>query len=242
MTDMIWRSDMTVELIDSMGNDRSVVRAARVSTGKDWTAGSVDDPHINHADHAGLIKFLMVNRHGTPFEHNSMTFRIEAPIFVWREFMRHRIGFSYNEQSGRYMEMIPSFYAPAPDRNLVQIGKPGAYDFVPGESAMIYMVAEQIGVANTASWNAYQNMLAAGIAKEVARLPLPLNIYSSAYVTCNARSLMSFLSLRTKCSNAKFPSFPQREIEMVAEQMEQLWGDLMPITWNAFEAAGRVAP
>lgn len=241
-TEISWRSDMTVELIDSMGNDRSVVRAARVSTGKDWTAGSVDDPYINHAEHAGLIKFLMVNRHGTPFEHGSFTFRIEAPIFVWREFMRHRIGFSYNEQSGRYMEMIPSFYIPAADRNLVQIGKAGKYDFVPGDEDQYLLVIDQIEHSNKVAWDCYQRMLRHNVAKEVARLPLPVNIYSSAYVTCNARSLMSFLSLRTKSDLAKFPSFPQREIEMVAEEMENMWSNHMPITWQAFNDAGRVAP
>lgn len=232
-SEIAWRSDMTVELIDWMGSDASVAFAARVSTGRD---------DIQGGDIAPLIGFLMKNRHGTPFEHNSMTFRIEAPIFVWREFMRHRIGFSYNEQSGRYMEMISSFYSPAIDRNLVQIGKPGAYEFVPGESDMVHLVADSIASANIAAWDAYQVMLRAGIAKEVARLPLPVNIYSSAYVTCNARSLMSFLSLRTKSELAKFPSFPQREIEMVAEEMENMWSNHMPITWRAFNDAGRVAP
>ena len=85
-------------------------------------------------------------------------------------------------------------------------------------------------------------MLAAGVAREVARSVLPVNIYSSMYVTMNARSLMNFLSLRTKREDSAFPSFPQREIEMVAEKMEAFWRELMPATAAAFDKNGRVAP
>jgi len=85
-------------------------------------------------------------------------------------------------------------------------------------------------------------MLAAGIAREVARIVLPVTIYSSMYVTLNARSLMNFLSLRTKHDDATFPSFPQREIEMCAELMEAEWARLMPLTHAAFQGNGRVAP
>jgi thymidylate synthase (FAD) len=85
-------------------------------------------------------------------------------------------------------------------------------------------------------------MLAAGIAREVARIVLPLSIYSSMYVTMNARSLMNFLSLRTKREGSHFPSFPQREIELAAEQMEAVFAELMPLTFAAFNENGRVAP
>ena len=94
----------------------------------------------------------------------------------------------------------------------------------------------------TAAFEAYQRMLDAGVAREVARIVLPLNIYSSMYVTLNARSLMNFLSLRTKREGTQFPSFPQREIEMCAEQMEDIFAELMPLTYAAFNANGRVAP
>jgi thymidylate synthase (FAD) len=85
-------------------------------------------------------------------------------------------------------------------------------------------------------------MLAAGVAREVARTVLPVGTYSSMYVTMNARSLMNFLSLRTKREDSRFPSFPQREIEMCAEKIEAHWSTLMPMTHAAFEANGRVAP
>jgi thymidylate synthase (FAD) len=85
-------------------------------------------------------------------------------------------------------------------------------------------------------------MLEAGVAREVARVVLPVTIYSSMYVTMNARALMNFLSLRTMREGTHFPSFPQREIEMVAEKMEKFWEDLMPMTAETFNANGRVAP
>ena len=191
---------------------------------------------------------LYVRRNGvpawcgnSPFEHNSLTFFVNAPIFVWREHMRHRIA-SYNEESGRYRELRPVFYVPGPERKLVQEGKPGAYDFVDGTPEQHAVVDAEVRRSCTQSYEAYQRMLAAGVAREVARVVLPVSIYSSAYVTMNARSLMNFLSLRTKRPDSHFPSFPQREIEMVAERYEEEWQRLMPLTHAAFEQNGRVAP
>lgn len=226
-------SDMTVTLIDSCATDNAVARAARVSTGS-----SPKEPQ----DDAKLIDWLMRSRHGSPFEHTMMTFLVHAPIFVWREHMRHRAGMSYNEQSGRYMELEPVFYRPATDRHLVQVGKPGAYEFQRGTLAQSDEARHcMLDACDTAAFD-YQRMLDAGIAREVARMVLPVNTYSSTYVTMNARSLMHFLSLRTKDTTSMFPSYPQREIEMVAEKYEEHFADLMPATHAAFKAHGRVAP
>lgn len=156
--------------------------------------------------------------------------------------MRHRIGFSYNEQSGRYMEMLPVFYIPAEDRNLVQIGKAGKYEFVPGDEHQFSLMQKSMQYANQVAWDEYQYMLDNGIAKEVARMCLPVNTYSAAYVSCNARSMMHFLSLRTKHEGSLFPSFPMKEINMVADQMEYIFSNLFPLTHDAFAAARRVAP
>jgi thymidylate synthase (FAD) len=183
----------------------------------------------------------MRDRHGTPFEHTSLTYFVSAPIFVFREFMRHRIA-SYNEESGRYRELRPVFYIPGPDRRLVQQGKPGAYEFVEGTPEQHAVAVEQTQAACRAAYAAYQEMLAAGVAREVARIVLPVGTYSSMYVTMNARALMNFLSLRTKHPESHFPSFPQREIEMVADLMEAEWAALMPLTHEAFVANGRVTP
>ena len=239
MRDVQFRSDVTVELVRSTANDRDVLFAARVSTqGEQSLEGNEADATDRDK---GLINYLMRDRHGSPFEHNSMTFYVQAPIFVFREFMRHRIA-SYNEESGRYRELRPVFYVPGADRNLVQVGKTGSYEFTPGTPEQTQLVDTEVRAVCTEAYASYQRMLEAGVAREVARMVLPVTIYSSMYVTMNARSLMNFLSLRTMREGTHFPSFPQREIEMVAEKMEQFWVDLMPMTSASFNANGRVAP
>ena len=234
-----FRSDVDVKLVRAAAQDSDVVWAARVSTAGEE---SIDAVGSDASDSAFLIKYLARERHGSPFEHNSMTFMVTAPIFVFREFMRHRVGFSYNEESGRYRELKSVFYVPGPERRLVQEGRPGRYNFVEGTQEQYEIVVKQTRHAAEVAYGAYQEMLEAGVAREVARGVLPVGIYSTMYVTCNARSLMSFLSLRTKNENSKFPSYPQREIEMVAEQMEEHFAKLMPITYEAFQASGRVSP
>ena len=236
-----FRSDVAVELVRSSAHDSDVLFAARVSTQGEKTLESAQDADLDASRSKGLINYLMRDRHGSPFEHNSMTFYVQAPIFVFREFMRHRIA-SYNEESGRYRELRPVFYVPGPERKLVQQGKPGAYDFVDGTPEQTELAVSEGKRIATEAYASYQRQLDAGIAREVARTVLPLSIYSSMYVTMNARSLMNFLSLRTKRPDSHFPSFPQREIELVAEQMEDAWAALMPLTHAAFEANGRVAP
>lgn len=233
-----FRSDVTVELVKSAAVDSDVIWAARVSTKGE---ASLDDVDSDAERAIGLINYLMRDRHGTPFEHTSMTFFVSAPIFVFREFMRHRIA-SYNEESGRYRELRPVFYVPGPDRNLVQQGKPGAYDFVAGTREQYDITVAETKESCERAYVAYQRMLAVGVAREVARGVLPVATYSSMYVTMNSRALMNFLSLRTKRLDSHFPSYPQREIEMVADLMEEQWATLMPLTHRAFEAHGRVAP
>jgi thymidylate synthase (FAD) len=233
-----FRSDVGVELVRASASDADVLFAARVSTQGEQSLEQLDtDP----ARSKGLINYLMRSRHGSPFEHNSMTFYVQAPIFVFREFMRHRIA-SYNEESGRYRELDPVFYVPGADRKLAQTGKPGHYVFVAGTAEQHEIVAAETRRVCTEAYLGYRRMLEAGVAREVARIVLPLTIYSSMYVTLNARSLMNFLSLRTANEEARFPSSPQREIEMCAERMERAWAELMPLTHAAFEAHGRVAP
>lgn len=236
--ELIFRSDMSVELIKASASDADVIWAARVSTAGE---NSLDDIGADPERSKGLINYLARERHGSPFEHTSMTFFISAPILVFREFMRHRIA-SYNEESGRYRELRPVFYIPSPERKLVQVGKTGAYEFVDGTKEQYETMVAAMKRSYAESYRAYQEMLEAGIAREVARATLPVGLYSSMYVTMNARALMNFLSLRTKRDGSHFPSYPQREIEMVAEQMEKYWADLMPLTYAAFNSGGRVAP
>lgn len=232
---MEFSSSIDVQLVKATAQDRDVALAARVSTIGDGSLEEMERPSD------GLIRYLMRDRHGSPFEHNSMTFFIQAPIFVFREVMRHRMA-SYNEESARYRELRPRFYVPDQDRELVQVGKPGRYEFVAGDAAQFALVQDEYRRACTVAFGCYRSMLDAGIAREVARGVLPVTIYSSAYMTLNARSLMNFLSLRRHSQGSTFPSFPQREIEILAEQLEAIWAVLMPQTHEAFNANGRVAP
>jgi len=233
-----FRDDVSVELVKSSASDADVIWAARVSTAGDK---SLEDVGADASKSEGLINYLARERHGSPFEHTSMTFFISAPIFVFREFMRHRIA-SYNEESGRYRELRPVFYVPSKDRKLVQIGKPGAYSFIEGTPEQHKLTVDAIKQTCTLAYENYQKLLTAGVAREVARAVLPVTLYSSMYVTMNARALMNFLSLRTAREGSHFPSYPQREIEMVAEKMEVEFAKLMPITYGAFEKSGRIAP
>ena len=210
MSEAIFRSDMSVDLVKHSASDADVIWAARVSTAGEQSLDEIDkDPSRS----AGLINYLARERHGSPFEHTSMTFFISAPIFVFREFMRHRIA-SYNEESGRYRELQPVFYVPAPERKLIQIGKTGAYEFIDGTQEQYKITVAAMKESYVFAYEKYKVMLEAGVAREVARAVLPVGLYSSMYVTMNARALMNFLSLRTSREGSHFPSYPQREIEM----------------------------
>lgn len=237
MDDLVFRSDVDVELVEVSASDLRVAKAAWVSTKGQRAEDENDEARI-----AGLIDYLVRDRHGSPFEHTSYTFAIRCPIFVVREFHRHRAGWSYNEESGRYTELKPEFYIPTRDRNLTQTGKPGHYQFHPGSD---YQYNEMMwghrNVAHAAYVN-YQELLEIGVAKEVARMTLPLNIYTSFYATCNSRSLMHFLSLRTENAGASYPSHPQKEIQMVADKMEALFAQHQPLTYESWNKNGRVAP
>lgn len=214
-----------VRLDDSMADDLSVVNSARVSLHKHHEVFEVDIDD-------NLIRFLMRERHGTPFEHNSFRFHIKVPIFVVREWQRHRIA-SYNEWSGRYAVLEPDFYIP--DYIRTQVGKPGAYHFEAVSRFKRWWFRRQIEKASIKSYKKYQRALKKGIAKEQARLHLTPNVYTEMYWTINARSLMNFLSLR----NADQAMF---EIKQYAEAVEQIFAEKMPITHQAFLDNGRIAP
>lgn len=241
-------TEPTVELLSAMGNDLAICEAAWVSTNADRYANSQTKPTIEKQ--TGLINYLMEHRHGTPFEHAAMRFYVSAPIFVFREFHRHRIGFSYNEMSGRYTELPPEFYIPGEKRQLINYGSSARPNYRDPETqeeiaiahALHADVNETVFKSYLFAWNAYKKMLDMGIAKEVARIVLPVGIFSRMHVTCNPRSLMAFLSLRVHDQEAKFVSHPQYEIEQVALQLENYFAKLFPITYAAFIKNGRVGP
>ncbi len=230
----------SVELVERNASDFRVIQAMLVSTrgGEELTEEDRRDSSIE-----GRINFLMQNRHGTPFEHTFFKFRVYAPIAVYREHHRHRIGWSYNEESGRYRQLEPEFYMPPRNRPLVQTGKPGAYEMGPGNLAQHEMMETILKNSFERAYEDYLVLMGMGIAKEVARGVLPVYIMSSMYATCNARSLMAFLSLRTDEPSSYFPSKPMWEIDQfVARQYEQAFKDSMPITYKMFNRHGRVAP
>lgn len=240
-------SEITVRLVQAMGGDHMVVAAARVSTSGEDALVWADPARAEES--AGLIRYLLRHRHGTPFEHSALTFFVHAPIFVWREWHRHRIGQSYNEESGRYKELEPVFWTPRRERPLLRGAgyRPARPTFEPlpeGEAGDA-MHAELIAASRdvyTRAYRHYRAELARGIAPEVARRLLPLAIYSSCWVTCNPRSLMHFLSLRTHDPQARFVSYPQAEIEEAARAAEAIFAQGWPLTYRAFVEAGRVGP
>ena len=210
----------------SMADDLSVVNSARVSFAK--KSDIMDDAAI------GLINFLVRERHGTPFEHNSFRFHIKCPIFVAREWFRHRIG-SFNEFSARYSEVPDDFFSPLVEDVRSQTGKPGAYTFERMNTDDAEATIGIINKANDAAYSAYKDLLYMGVAKELARAVLPVSMYTQFYWTVNARALMNFLSLRNS-------ETAQLDIRRYAQDVERIFKDQMPVTYDAWVKNGRVAP
>ena len=242
MTELRFKSSVDVELIQKMGGDHMVVAAAKVSTnGIDAAAMAGQSAD----DHFGLINYLMRHRHGTPFEHAAMTFFVHAPILVWREWHRHRIGFSYNEESGRYKELDPVFYLPDRERPMMKVEgwKPGRPKFQRCASDRDYdALCTRLKCSYEDSYFTYKTNLAAGFDPGLARDCLPVGIYSGCWVTCNPRSLMAFLSLRTHEPEANAVSYPLHEIELGARACETMFSDGWPLSYRAFCENGRTAP
>lgn len=212
--------DLGVELIKSNASDLDVARAAWVST----LAGDAREKDSGRVP--GLINFLYRNRHMSPFEHGSFTFFVDCPIFVAREFMRHRT-FSYNEVSGRYSMMKGRMYVPALYRPIIQKGNMGDYTFEPGSPEQYSTMIDAHHIAYETCWTQYERMVEAGIAKECARNVLPLGLYTQFYATVNPRNLMAFLDLR-------LPGDALAEIRAVARMMEVHLEEKMPYTYEAW--------
>ena len=215
-----------VRLDDAMADDLSVVNGARVSFAR----------HKDELDDSdqGLIRFLMRERHGTPFEHNAFRFHVRCPIFVAREWFRHRVG-SFNEFSLRYARATDDFYVPEPEDVRTQIGKPGAYSFEPVSDELAETTREELRAVYEAAYRTYEQLVEQGVARELARSVLPVGAYTEFYWTVNARSLMNFLSLRNS-------ETAQREIRRYAEACERFLEEQMPVTYAAFVGNDRTAP
>lgn len=228
-----------VDLIDHMGNDTAIVKAARVSL-KGANEVYLKNEELGRRE-SGLINYLLREKHGSPFEHTSMTFYVKAPIFVFREFQRHRIA-SYNEMSGRYTQLPGEFYLPGELRPLINVGTSSKPQMAPGTEDQHYEMCSDAVEVYELAWTKYNKMLNDGIANELARIVLPVGIFSQMYVTMNLRGLFNFLSLRTQEEGAAHISRPQYEIEQVARMMETRASSLFPAAFAAFNEYGRVAP
>jgi thymidylate synthase (FAD) len=215
-----------VRLDGAMADDLSVVNGARVSFARHKDEMDASDE--------GLIRFLMRDRHGSPFEHNAFRFHIRCPIFVAREWFRHRIG-SFNEFSMRYAKATDDFYVPEPGDVRTQVGKPGAYRFEPVPDELAEETRRELDALYREAYATYARLVEKGVARELARAVMPVGAYTQFYWTVNARALMNFVSLR----NAEFA---QREIRRYGEAVETFLAREMPVTHAAFLENGRTAP
>lgn len=210
-----------VRLVDSMGGDLSVVRAARVSYDAAWRAG--EDTGSDHR----LIHYLWSHKHTTPFEAVTFTFEVHAPLFVFRQWHRHRT-WSFNELSARYRELPEQFYVPdaavlkAQSKSNKQ-GRGGDLDPRDVERAQQVMLEQ-----GEAAFQAYRNMLEAGVARELARSVLPVSTYSTMFATVNLLNLLKFLTLR--CDE-----HAQYEIRVYADAMRELARRVAPVCLEAWD-------
>lgn len=216
-----------VELVDSYGDDLRIVNAARASFNRRHEVMEEGDDK--------LINFLVKHKHGTPLEMVDFTFLVKAPIAVAREWFRHRIG-SYNEVSGRYVKLAPEFYVPRGDNIRKQQGKAGRYWYVPlGDTEKEIKVEHALQRHYDETYQLYENLIRLGVAKEQARLVLPVGMYTQFYFKTNLRALFNFLSLR----NDKKAMY---EIRVYAEAMEKTVEQVVPIAYKAFVSNGRITP
>ena len=203
-----------VKLVDFMGGDQRAVQSARVTFGS-LTKGEEKDKK--------LIEYLMAHGHNSPFEHSVFQFHIKCPIFVARQWMRHRMA-SYNEISARYTEVTEEFYTPKAFRAQDKINRQGSTASPElDQPGMLAVYENSVKV----SYRAYKELLKAGAAREMARIALPVSQYTQFYWSVNARSLLNFLALR-------MDAHAQSEIRDYASAISEIFNEKMPWTWEAF--------
>lgn len=210
-----------IRLVDFMGSDNRVVSSARVSFGG-TSKGEERDK--------GLIKYLLEHRHHTPFEHCYFQFHVCCPIYVARQWMRHRWG-SFNEISARYTQVKDEFYIPSHFRGQDIKNKQGSVEAHLDDAKLQKLYEESV----EASFSAYNKLIEAGVAREMARGVLPVCQYTQFYWSVNARSLLNFLQLRQD-------GHAQYEIRVYADAIAQIFKEKMPWSWEAFEALDKKLP
>lgn len=209
-----------VRLVDHMGNDLSIVRNARVSYDADWRAG--DDKGSD----ARLIRYLYKHRHNTPFEAVTVTFDVKAPIFVYRQWHRHRTQ-SYNELSARYRPLPEEFYIPEAEQITTQ-----SKDNKQMRTDETHPQADEfrhiIDTQNKTAFDTYRYLLDQGCPRELARTVLPLGTYSHMFATANLHNWFNFLRERLH-------PHAQYEIRVYAEAILELLEPIAPVAVGAFK-------
>lgn len=216
--------------------DLEIIRNARTSYNADWRSEKEPMPQYGNAasgkpyvssesKDAKLINYLYDHRHTTPFEAMVFTFEVQAPIFIFRQWHRHRT-WSYNEVSARYTELPELFYVPKPEQIGYQDkknkqGREGQHEYAE-------KVAQEIRRGATAMHGIYQELLKAGVTRELARVVLPVNTYSRMFATVDLHNLFHFLTLR-------LDAHAQYEIRVYAEAILQLIEPICPVAVSAFK-------
>lgn len=234
MTNIEVTSELRVDLIRAMADDDFVIQAAKASA---IGANEISE----NVNRQRFIKALMDPRHGVPWEHTYFTFFVEVPIFVARQWVKHRLS-SMNEVSGRYKKLLPKFYSPGPERPLVNQGTKMKPRFDTYDDDIYAYKAESDYEVFSFAWEHYQNQIEAGVAEEMARTVLPVATFTQFYWSLNARSLLNFLERRVDSPDNRVETHPQYEIDVAAQGVEKAFALAMPYSHEAFVNAGRVAP
>lgn len=236
-TEITMSSELNIKLVRHCADDLFACEAAQLSTGNhpfgEWQPKENFNPER-------FLNALMKPRHGVPWEHTFFTFAVQVPIFVARQWVKHRLS-SMNELSGRYSLMIPTFYS-NPKRPMINIGTKMKPEMIVSSEEVQHKIGSSDASFCRMAWEEYQFRLSTGVAEEYARIVLPLSTYTQFYWSLNGRSLMNFLERRIDDEGNRVETHPQWEIEQPAKQMEDEFARLMPLTHKAFIANGRVAP
>lgn len=203
-----------VEVVQHWGGDLMTVNAARVSFGK-------KKDELDEKDEK-LIKYLAEHKHQSPFRHSGVTFHIKLPIFVMRQWVKHRIAVEINEISGRYVEFSDSdFYVPMLFRRQAKVNKQGSEGFITDQEQMTAYYLHSC----RESFAMYSLLLSQGVCKEQARMVLPLSLYTEAYITMSLEAIAHFVTLRTH-------EGAQWEIVQYANVLKQITSELFPVSFN----------
>jgi thymidylate synthase (FAD) len=240
-----YRSDLKLKVYQQCGCDEDIILAALAD--EEFSVKDEARFFINPGAEEARYKFLnfmMKNRHGTPYEKGYLNCFFEGPIFILRQWHRHRIGWSYSEQSARWEVARPDFYIATPDipmKRVVDSKKTAPQFVLLSEQEYNQYIVDQKR-AYEVQWDSYQSQLQAGIDKEHARTVLGVGLYTKQYATCNPRSLMAFLSLRKHEPTAFYKSYPQWQIDYIARRYDEIFKQYWPLTHRSFCENGFVAP